>query len=187
MPTKRAVLAELTRAVLRAGLDRYELAIDDRRVKAQLVDALARSRKSRLDEMVLRLSRNRVKELCRVFGLDDSGRKKADLVARLVRLAAASSGSVSPNVASGGKVLFIDASGEFEEGSNQNRLRDQDVANISRTFHACADVETYARVVPLDEIERNDWSLNISRYVDTSEEEERIDVAEAAQKPRELK
>ena len=68
MPTKRAVLAELTRAVLRAGLDRYELAIDDRRVKAQLVDALARSRKSRLDEMVLRLSRNRVKELCRVFG-----------------------------------------------------------------------------------------------------------------------
>ena len=85
-----------------------------------------------------------------------------------------------------GKVLFIDASGEFEEGSNQNRLRDRDIANISRTFHACADVEKYARVVPLDEIERNDWNLNISRYVDTSEEEERIDVAEAVQKLREL-
>ena len=85
-----------------------------------------------------------------------------------------------------GKVLFIDASGEFEEGSNQNRLRDRDIANISRTFHACADVEKYPRVIPLDEIERNDWNLNISRYVDTSEEEERIDVAEAVQKLREL-
>ena len=100
MPTKRAVLAELTRAELRANLDHYELAVDDRRVTAQLVDALARSRKARLDEMLLRLSRNRLKELCRVFGLDDSGRKKADLVARLVGPAAASSASESPNVAS---------------------------------------------------------------------------------------
>ena len=85
-----------------------------------------------------------------------------------------------------GKVLFIDASGEFEEGSNQNRLRDQDIEHIARTFHAYADVEKYARVVPLAEIEQNDWNLNISRYVDTSEEEERIDVAEAVRKLREL-
>ena len=85
-----------------------------------------------------------------------------------------------------GKVLFIDASGEFEEGSNQNRLRDQDIEHISKTFHAYADVEKYARVVPLTEIEQNDWNLNISRYVDTSDEEERIDVAEAVRKLREL-
>ena len=85
-----------------------------------------------------------------------------------------------------GKVLFIDASGEFEEGSNQNRLRDRDVEHVSRTFHAFADEEKYARVVPLAEIERNDWNLNISRYVDTSEEEERIDVAEAVRKLRAL-
>ena len=39
-------------------------------------------------------------------------------------------------------------------------------------------------MVPLAEIERNDWNLNISRYVDTSEEEERIDVAEAVRKLR---
>ena len=100
MPTKRAVLAELTRAELRANLDHYELAVDDRRVSAQLVDALVRSRKARLDEMLLRLSRYRLKELCRVFGLDDAGRKKADLVARLVGPAVASSASESPNVAS---------------------------------------------------------------------------------------
>ena len=40
--------------------------------------------------------------------------------------------------------------------------------------------------MPLAEVERNDWNLNISRYVDTSEEEERIDVAEAVRKLRAL-
>ena len=85
-----------------------------------------------------------------------------------------------------GKVLFIDASGEFEEGSNQNRLRDRDVEHVARTFHAFAGEEKYARVVPLAEVEHNDWNLNISRYVDTSEEEERIDVAEAVRKLRAL-
>ena len=85
-----------------------------------------------------------------------------------------------------GKVLFIDASGDFEEGSNQNRLRDQDIACIAETFRTFADADKYARVVPLAEIERNDWNLNISRYVDTSDAEERIDVAEAVRKLREL-
>ena len=101
MPTKRAVLAELTPAELRAGLDFHELAVADRRVKSQLVDVLARSRKARLDEMLLRLSRNRLKELCRVLGLDDAGRRKADLAARLVGPAAESSASTSAKVASG--------------------------------------------------------------------------------------
>ena len=85
-----------------------------------------------------------------------------------------------------GKVLFIDASGEFEEGSNQNRLWDENIVHIAATFHAFTDVEKYAQVVPLSEIEQNDWNLNISRYVDTSEEEERIDVSEAVRKLREL-
>ena len=85
-----------------------------------------------------------------------------------------------------GKVLFIDASVEFEEGSNQNRLRDQDLKHITETFRAWVDVEKYCRVVPLGEIEQNDWNLNISRYVDTSEDEEHIDVVEAVRKLREL-
>ena len=85
-----------------------------------------------------------------------------------------------------GKVLFIDASAEFDEGSNQNRLREQDVKHVADTFHAFADVEKYARVVPVAEIERNDHNLNISRYVDTSDEEERIDVAAAVRKLRAL-
>ena len=84
MPTKRAILAELTRNELRANVDCYKLQVADHRVKAQLVDALAGSRKARIDDMLQDLSRDQLKELCRAFDLDDRGRKKADLVARLV-------------------------------------------------------------------------------------------------------
>ncbi|MYJ96079.1 MAG: SAM-dependent DNA methyltransferase [Proteobacteria bacterium] len=90
MPTKRAILDHLTAKELRAGVDYYELHVDDRRVRAQLVDALASSRKARLDELLPEFSRSRLKELCRVFNLDDSGRKKTDLAARLVGPAATS-------------------------------------------------------------------------------------------------
>ena len=83
MPTKRAVLGELTAEELRANVDYYELEVADRRVKAQLVDALAGSRSARLAEILGDLYRDRLKELCRAFGLDDSGRRKVDLVARL--------------------------------------------------------------------------------------------------------
>ena len=65
-------------------------------------------------------------------------------------------------------------------------MRDQDIEHISRTFHAYADVVKYARAVQLAGIEQNDWNLNISGYVDTSEEEERIDVAEAVRTLRQL-
>ena len=85
-----------------------------------------------------------------------------------------------------GQVLFVDGSGGFEDGSNQNRLRDQDIHRIVKTYRAYVDVDKYARVVPLAEIEENDWNLNISRYVDTSEEEERVDVAEAVRSLRRL-
>jgi len=83
-------------------------------------------------------------------------------------------------------VLFIDASREFDEGSNQNYLRDQDVKKIAAAFHAFQDIEKYARVMALSEIEKNDWNLNISRYVDTADAEARIDVAAAVRKLREL-
>jgi type I restriction enzyme M protein len=85
-----------------------------------------------------------------------------------------------------GKVLFVDGSREFREGSNQNYLRDEDVARIARTVHEFRDVLRYARVVSKDEIAGNDINLNISRYVDTSEAAERIDVAAAVTRLREL-
>lgn len=77
------------------------------------------------------------------------------------------------------KVLFIDGSSEYEEGKNQNKLRVEDIDKITKTFEARADVEKYAQLVNLEEIEKNDFNLNIARYVDTSEEEEVIDIGEA--------
>ena len=84
MPTKRAILAEVSADELRVNVDCYEFEVRDRRVKAQLVDALARSRQARIGEILQDLSRDRLKELCRAFALADSGRKKTDLVNRLI-------------------------------------------------------------------------------------------------------
>ncbi len=78
-----------------------------------------------------------------------------------------------------GKVLFIDGSGEFDSGSNQNALGAAHVQRIAGAFHKYRDVERYARVVGMEEIEDNEWNLNLSRYVDTSMAEKRIDVATA--------
>ena len=81
MPTKRAIFGQLTAKELRACADRHALHVDDRRVKARLVDALAESRQVRLGEMLPELfSRSRLQELCRAFDLDISGRRKAPSV-----------------------------------------------------------------------------------------------------------
>ncbi len=84
MPTKRNILPLLTRDELLERLDRYDLMVDDRRVKDGLVEALAASRKARLDELLADLPRDRLKVLCRELDLDDSGREKAVIVERLV-------------------------------------------------------------------------------------------------------
>ena len=84
MPDKRAILDKLTRHELRISVGAYRLQVGDRRVKAQLADALARARKVQVRKISQDLSRDRLKELCRVFDLDGSGRRKPDLAARLV-------------------------------------------------------------------------------------------------------
>ena len=73
-------------------------------------------------------------------------------------------------------VLFIDASREFEDGKNQNRLRDEDLDKILKTYKKFKTVEKYAYRAKRKEIEENDFNLNIPRYVDTFEEEEEIDI-----------
>ncbi|APQ98549.1 type I restriction-modification system subunit M [Clostridium botulinum] len=75
-------------------------------------------------------------------------------------------------------VMFIDASGEFEKGKNQNVLRDSDVEKIISTYVKRESVDKYAYKATLDEIKENDYNLNIPRYVDTFEEEEPIDIDE---------
>lgn len=73
-------------------------------------------------------------------------------------------------------VLFIDASREYEDCKNQNRLRPQDIAKIVATFKAFKSVDKYAHRATLKEIQEAEFNLNIPRYVDTFEEEEEIDI-----------
>lgn len=81
-------------------------------------------------------------------------------------------------------VLFIDASKEFDNGKNQNKLRPQDIEHIVSTYRKFSTGELkegiaedkYAYVATPEEISENDYNLNIPRYVDTFEEEEEIDI-----------
>jgi type I restriction enzyme M protein len=77
-----------------------------------------------------------------------------------------------------GKVLFIYAEEDYEKGSNQNFLRGEDLDKILNTYHSFEDIEKYCRVVDLEEIERNDFNLNVPRYVDAIEPEEPVDIDE---------
>ena len=73
-------------------------------------------------------------------------------------------------------VLFIDASREFEDAKNQNRLTDAHLDKIVVTYEAFQTVEKYAYRATAQEIADNDFNLNIPRYVDTFEEEKEIDL-----------
>jgi type I restriction enzyme M protein len=76
------------------------------------------------------------------------------------------------------KVIFIYGEEDYEEGSNQNFLREKDLEKILDAYHNFEDIEKYCRVADMEEIERNDFNLNVPRYVDTTEEEEPVDVEE---------
>lgn len=73
-------------------------------------------------------------------------------------------------------IMFIDASSDFEKDKNQNRLRAEDINKIAKTYFDRKDVEKYAHVATLKEVEDNEYNLNIPRYVDTFEEEPPVDV-----------
>ncbi|MCP1575369.1 type I restriction enzyme M protein [Herbaspirillum rubrisubalbicans] len=74
------------------------------------------------------------------------------------------------------KVLFIDASRDFQDGKNQNILRPQDLERIEQTVRERQSVEKYAYLASPAEIAENEFNLNIPRYVDTFEEAEAIDL-----------
>lgn len=74
-------------------------------------------------------------------------------------------------------ILFVDASSCFEKGKNQNNLRRSDIDRIVTAFRSRAEEERFSHLAGLDEIEENDFNLNIPRYVDTFEAEPDIDLA----------
>ncbi|HHX8498623.1 type I restriction-modification system subunit M [Vibrio sp. ZOR0018] len=98
------------------------------------------------------------------------------------------------------KVIFVDASAEFGEGKAMNYLRESDIKRITTEYSKAKQtlvdageqtedklselldtvtVDKYLRVVDIAEIKQNDFNLNISRYIDTSEDEEIICVSES--------
>lgn len=73
-------------------------------------------------------------------------------------------------------VLFIDASRDYQSAKTRNLLLAEHIEKIVATYKIRKDVDKYAHIVSFDEIKENDFNLNIPRYVDTFEEEEKIDV-----------
>ena len=78
-------------------------------------------------------------------------------------------------------VLFIDASNDYQPGKNQNALLDEHMEKILNAYEERKEVEKYAHLASFEELKKNDFNLNIPRYVDTFEEEAEIDI-EAVQK-----
>lgn len=73
-------------------------------------------------------------------------------------------------------ILFIDASKGFEKQGKQNKLRACDVKKIADTYRDRKEIPGFSRVVTRDEIRKNEYNLNIPRYVDSSETPVKYDI-----------
>lgn len=73
-------------------------------------------------------------------------------------------------------ILIIDASKVFVKEGKNNKLRARDIKKIVDCYESRADIEKFSRKISRDEIRKNDYNLNIPRYVDSSEEADKVDV-----------
>ena len=73
-------------------------------------------------------------------------------------------------------VIFIDASKGFAKDGNKNRLREQDIHKIVDAFGRFSELEKYSRKVDYSEIKKNEYNLNIPRYIDNSLTEDLQDI-----------
>lgn len=76
------------------------------------------------------------------------------------------------------KVLYIHAAELYEGGKNQNTLKESHIQKIVAVHRAFVEEERFSSVVDMASIRENDYNLNISRYVDITEPEEKLDVRE---------
>lgn len=83
-------------------------------------------------------------------------------------------------------ILFIDASQHFDKVKTQNVLSPDNIEKIVSTYRERKTEEKYSYIAPLNEVKANDYNLNIPRYVDTFEAEDSINIAEIAQKLKDL-
>ncbi len=73
-------------------------------------------------------------------------------------------------------IFMIDASRDFMKDGNKNRLRDMDIHQIVDTFNKRLEISKYSRMVSFEEIEKNEFNLNIPRYIDSQEPEDIQDI-----------
>lgn len=75
-------------------------------------------------------------------------------------------------------IFMIDASKGFIKDGNKNRLQEKDIRKITDVFNGFVEIPKYSRMVALDEIanEKNDYNLNIPRYIDAQEAEDIQDI-----------
>ena len=73
-------------------------------------------------------------------------------------------------------MLFIDASSLFKKEKKQNVMEEEHIDKVLELYHNRKTVEKLAYLASFEDIKANDFNLNIPRYVDTSEEEEEIDL-----------
>ncbi len=73
-------------------------------------------------------------------------------------------------------IFMIDAGKGFIKDGNKNRLREQDIHKIADVFNNQKEVAGYSRMVSVTEIEKNEYNLNIPRYIDSQETEDIQDI-----------
>ncbi len=73
-------------------------------------------------------------------------------------------------------IFMIDASAGFMKDGPKNRLRAQDIHQIVDVFNKRLEVPKYSRMVSVDEIEKNEFNLNLPRYIDSQQAEDRQDI-----------
>ncbi|HQG56663.1 MAG TPA: N-6 DNA methylase, partial [Bacteroidales bacterium] len=83
-------------------------------------------------------------------------------------------------------VLFINAAEHYEKGKRQNTLLPEHIRKIVETYQFRKEEDHYSRRVSMAEIEKNEFNLNISRYVNTAQEEEQIDLTDVSNKLTEI-
>ena len=77
----------------------------------------------------------------------------------------------------GRDVLFIDASKKFNKGKKQNEMTDEHINAVINLYSQRKTVEKKAYLASFEDIEKNDFNLNIPRYVDNFEKEEEVDLS----------
>ena len=78
----------------------------------------------------------------------------------------------------GRDVLFIDASQKYEKGKKQNAMTDEHIDSVIELYNDRKTVDKEAYLASFEDIEKNDFNLNIPRYVDNFEKEEELDLDE---------